>query len=203
MEIKKSSSEFEEKVFPFEYKVLTEPGTFTGYASIFTKPDLMNEIMEPEAFTRTLKQGNIRPLLWYHQIAQPLGLVELEVDKKGLKVSGTLNLEVQAAKEKYELMKQGVIKGLSVGIRTIKDAWEGLFRRLKEVKLFEVSLVTFTFQAHPKSLITAVKQAQLNPNPKSIKDILIYLEEIKSGRMISTANLKLINNAVEALVVIL
>jgi len=194
----------EEKTFPFEIKALSDEGTFEGYAAIFGKPDAMNEIIEPEAFTKTLKEGKTRPMLWYHDPMQPLGMADLEVDAKGLKVLGTLNLEVQAAREKHALMKQKVIKGLSFGFQTIKDFWNDKTRILKEVKLYEVS--PCTFQAHPKALISAVKDIQ----HKSFADVLKSLEgdvkiieEFKVGKMVSSANLKLINNAVQALVAIL
>lgn len=191
----------EEKTFPFEIKKLTEEGTFEGYAAIFNKPDALNEVIEPGAFTKTLKEGNTRPMLWYHDPRNPIGIVELEVDKKGLKVFGTLNLEVQAAKEKHALMKQKVIKGLSFGFKTIVDAWEDTLRMLKEVKLYEVS--PCTFQSHPKALIANVKQEKTEHNFKSLDETIKFLEGMKSGEEISPAELKLIDNAVEALAALL
>ncbi|UCD58009.1 MAG: HK97 family phage prohead protease, partial [Candidatus Hydrogenedentota bacterium] len=97
-----------------------------------------------------------RPLLWYHDSRNPLGTAELEVDDKGLKVKGEFDLNVQAAREKHSLMKKKAIKGLSFGFRTIKDVWDGTTRILKELKLFEISPVTF--QMHPDALVTSVKQ---------------------------------------------
>jgi len=164
MEYDKFSGELEEKTFPFEIKELTDEGTFEGYAAIFNKPDALNEVILPGAFTKTLKEGKSRPLLWYHDPRQPLGLTDLEVDEKGLKVMGTLNLEVRAAQEKHVLMKQKAIKGLSIGFKTIIDAWEDAKRFLKEIKLWEISLVTF--QAHPQALVMSVKQwAEEKPYP--------------------------------------
>lgn len=148
--------DMEEKTFPFELKAITEEGTFEGYAAIFGKPDVFGEVIEKGAFNKTLKEGKTRPLLWYHDPRNPLGTVELEVDDKGLKVKGEFDLNVQAAKEKHSLMKKKAIKGLSFGFKTIKDLWDGTTRILKEVKLFEISPVTF--QAHPDALVTAVKQ---------------------------------------------
>lgn len=149
--------ELEEKTFPFEIKSLTEEGQFEGYAAIFGgKPDPFNEIIEKGAFTKTLKEQKQFPVLWYHEPRTPLGLAEASVDKKGLKILGQLNLVVQAAVEKHALMKQGVIKGLSIGFRTITDTWKERVRYLKEVKLYEIS--PCTFQMHPKALISKVKQ---------------------------------------------
>ena len=147
--------ELEEKTFPFEIKALTEEGTFEGYAAVFDKPDAMNEVIDAGAFTKSLKEGDTRPILWYHDVRDPIGMAELTVDSKGLKVKGQLNLEVQSAREKHALMKQGAVKGLSFGFQTVKDFWNDKMRILKEVKLFEIS--PCTFQAHPKALITAIK----------------------------------------------
>lgn len=191
----------EEKTFPLEIEELTEEGQFEGYAAIFGKPDLIGETIEQGAFTKTLKEKDFFPMCWYHNPTDPIGIVYLVEDSKGLKVKGELNLKVQSAREKYELMKQKAIRGLSFGFKTVKDLWQGPSRFLKEVRLYEVS--PCTFPAHPKALISAVKQ-EFGRIPQSIEGAVEYLEnELKSGRMISAANLKLINNAVEALVVIL
>lgn len=281
----------EEKTFPFDIKAVTEEGTFEGYAAIFGKPDALGEVIAKGAFNQTLaREGKSRPLLWYHDPRNPLGTVELEVDDKGLKVKGEFDLNVQAAKEKHSLMKKKAIKGLSFGFNTIKDIWDGTTRILKEIKLFEISPVTF--YAHPDALVTAVKQwdeekpfpnehsarikspdlfdsktfrrtpdgtiygskkipataaviwgklkgsAKPSDNPipqsirfptknwtaaqaktwlkdnnvkyetfeaasKSLEGTIEFLEEEKSGKVISAANLKLLNNAVQALVALL
>lgn len=149
--------DMEEKTFPFEIKDITEEGTFEGYAAIFGKPDALGEIIAKGAFDRTLKRlGNTRPMCWYHDVRNPIGLVELEVDDKGLKVKGELDLNVQLAREKHSLMKKKIVKGLSFGFKTVQDLWDGTTRILKEIKLFEISPVTFG--AHPAALVTSVKQ---------------------------------------------
>lgn len=148
--------DMEEKTFPFDIKAVTEEGTFEGYAAIFGKPDALGEVIEKGAFDKTLKEGKSRPLLWYHDLRNPIGLVELEVDDKGLKVKGELDLNVQLAREKHSLMKKKIIKGLSFGFKTIRDLWDGAERKLIEIKLFEISPVTFG--AHPAALVTSVKQ---------------------------------------------
>lgn len=148
--------DLEHKTFPFELKELSDEGTFEGYAAIFNKEDALGEIVEKGAFQKSLKEKDFFTMCWYHDPKIPIGIAYLMEDAKGLKVKGELNLEVQAAKEKWALMKQKAIRGLSFGFNTIKDIWEGNKRRLKEVKLFEVSPVTF--QAHPAAIISSVKQ---------------------------------------------
>jgi len=148
--------DMEEKTFPFDIKAVTEEGTFEGYAAIFGKPDALGEVIEKGAFDKTLKEGKTRPMCWYHDVRNPIGLVELEVDDKGLKVKGELDLNIQLAREKHSLMKKKIVKGLSFGFKTIRDLWDGTTRILKEIKLFEISPVTFG--AHPAALVTSVKQ---------------------------------------------
>jgi len=145
----------EKKTFKFELKELKEDGQFEGYASVFNVKDAVNDVVEPGAFKKTLTEKREFPLLWYHDPRDVLGIVEAEEDGKGLKIIGKLNMGVQKAREKYELLKQKAIKGLSIGYDTIKEAWENELRKLKEIKLWEVSLCTF--QANPEAVVTGVK----------------------------------------------
>ncbi len=58
-------------------------------------------------------------------------------------------------------MKQGAIKGLSIGYKTLKDAWEAELRKLREIKLYEISPITLNFQACPGAEIGDVKTEDL------------------------------------------
>lgn len=82
---------------------------------------------------------------------------EVKEDATGLFVRGRLLTTVQKAKETYELMKAGVIDGLSIGYRTIKSLRDDAtgFRQLKEVDLWEISLVTFPMLT--SATVTSVK----------------------------------------------
>jgi len=139
-------------------KELSDSGTFAGYASVFGKKDLENEIVEAGAFKRTLDHNKGRfPLLWQHKKDEVIGEVEASEDLKGLHVKGRLSMGVTRAKDAYALMKDGVIRGMSIGFRTIQDSWEKSTgaRHLKELRLHEVSLVTFA--ANPHATVTSIK----------------------------------------------
>jgi len=166
----------EQKTFSFEIKSITEKGQFEGYAAIFGKKDALNEIIEPGAFTKTLKEKRQYPLLWYHDPQDPIGVAEVEEDEKGLKIIGQLNLDVQSAREKYSLMKQKAIRGLSFGFKTVKDKMDGIIRRLKEIKLYEISPVTFG--AHPEALISNIKQR--NEKKSKINIFSPVIEKLKT-----------------------
>jgi hypothetical protein len=138
-------------------KIDDEAGKFDGYASVFGVVDSYNDVVEAGAFKKTLKENDVFPLLWSHDVTQPIGKITAFEDNKGLKVHGDLNLEVPAAMEKRSLMKQGVIKAMSIGYESIPDKSpivEGI-RHLKEIRLWEVSLVVFP--ANRKATIGNVK----------------------------------------------
>lgn len=188
----------EQKTFPLEVKSVADDGTFEGYCAIFDKPDKYGEVIAKGAFTKTLKEGgSTRPMCWYHDVREPMGIVDLSADDKGLKTLGHFDLNVQLAREKHSLMKMKAIRGLSFGFNTTKDIWNGAIRTLKEIKLFEVS--PCTFQVHPDALVTSVKSYNLN----DLEDVIRSIEELKSDQDISNKNLKLLDGAIETLIKLL
>lgn len=165
------------KLFDFD----EEEGFFKGYASIYDVVDSYNEIVTRGAFTKTLQENDGKfPLCWVHNVQEPLGIVYAKEETKGLLVEGYLNLGVQSAREKRSLMKQGAIKGLSIGFKTIKDEWDGDLRKLKEIRLYEISPITLNFQACPDAEIEDVKRIQdfpyLSSKEKTKKDLIEMLE---------------------------
>lgn len=151
----------ETKDFKFALQELDERGSFKGYASVFGALDSYNDVVEPGAFKKTLRENKHFPMLWSHDTNQPLGIIRGEEDEKGLLVEGSFNMDVQKAVEVRSLVKQGAVNGLSIGYETVKelpDKQSGA-RRLKEVKLWEVS--PCVFQACPGALIEEIKMAPL------------------------------------------
>jgi len=144
------------KKFKFEIKEMLEDGTFTGVASMYGNLDLGGDIVEKGAFTKTLQEKTTVPILWCHKTDMPIGIGELQDTESGLIINGKLNLEVEKAKEAYALIKQGAIKGLSIGYDVVKQKYEKGVRLLKELKLWEVSIVTFPMNT--ESTIIAVKE---------------------------------------------
>lgn len=133
-------------------------GIFTGHASVFNKRDLQDEVVEAGAFKRTLKRKKGRfPLLWQHDKSEPIGMVEAEEDERGLRVKGTLALGVQRGKDALELLRARIVTGMSIGFRVVKDSInkDDGSRNLKEIDLWEVSLVTFP--ANPAAQVRRVK----------------------------------------------
>lgn len=147
----KSGVVFERKEFAFKADAVGEDGTFTGYASVFGNIDGGRDIVAKGAFTESLKKikasGDPLPALWQHNWSEPVGgYPSLEEDDHGLKVAGfLLKDDVQRAKEAYALMKNRVVKGLSIGYWVLEDSWneKDRIRTLVELELVEVSIVTF------------------------------------------------------------
>lgn len=146
----------ETKDFMFDIKSVEDNGIVEGYAAVFGNKDLGNDIIDPGAFKKTINERKNVPLLWYHQPPEVLGLVfEMEEDNKGLKSRSQINLDTQLGREKFSLIRQGAIKGMSIGFEAIKETWDGTVRRLKEIRLWEISLVTFPM--NPLAQVTGIK----------------------------------------------
>ena len=148
----------ETKTFPFVLSKMDEElGVFTGYASIWDVIDSFGDSVAKGAFKKTLKEGGSFPMLWSHNIDEPIGVIGGREDKTGLYVEGRLNLDVQRAREVRSLMKQGAVTGLSIGYQTMKEDVdrENATRILKEIKLWEIS--PCVFQACPGAVIEDVK----------------------------------------------
>ena len=150
----------EKKFQLLDLKEVSEEGVFEGYASKFGDRDQGGDTVMKGAFKNSLSQRKAKgvKMLWQHDPSHPIGVWdEIKEDATGLFVRGRLLTTVQKAKETYELMKAGVIDGLSIGYRTIKSLRDDVtgFRQLKEVDLWEISLVTFPMLT--SATVTSVK----------------------------------------------
>ena len=176
---------------PGEDESLAE-GQFTGYASVFGNRDVMGDIVEPGAFTASLKEwadsGATIPVLWGHDMSDPFanigGVVSAEEDEHGLKVTGQLDVEDNpTARQVYHLLKQRRTDRMSFAyeVRGSQDAKDGT--HLTELGLFEVSIVQVP--ANPMAEVTTVKAAA---------DVLA-----KAGRTLSTKNENVLREARDAI----
>lgn len=136
---------------PAEFKNIADGGEFEGYASTSGNVDRGGDIVEKGAFRRSLDRyastGKRPKMLWQHDPRKVIGVWDsMQEDEKGLFVKGRVLLDLALGREVHTLMKAGAIDSMSIGYRTVKSDFEGPnseIRRLTEVELFEVSLVTF------------------------------------------------------------
>lgn len=145
-------------------------GYFEGYASIFNNIDSADDIIEPGAFSDTLRSGRKLKLHLQHNMMKVLGsILEAYEDTKGLFVKGRINLGTSIGKDAYMLLKAGDIDSMSIGYTCRKWEWDGDIRRLQRVELYEVSLVSSP--ANAKALVTDVKSDEMLESAESTRDI--------------------------------
>lgn len=151
---------------PFEVKSVKSDGTITGYASVFGEIDSYRDVVVAGAFNNSLEKryrAKARkgiPMLDQHDTRTPVGLWpidDVKEDNVGLLVTGQINMKVQKGVENHALAEQGALSGLSIGYTTELDDWDesGQVRILREVDLWEISMVTFP--AGDSARITSVK----------------------------------------------
>jgi HK97 family phage prohead protease len=136
----------ETKTLRFDLKALQEDGTFEGRLSVYNVVDQGKDLVVPGAFTKTIKDHDGKvPMLWQHKYDSPIGSLYLEDREDALWVKGVLLLEdaIPDARRAYALLKAGIIRGLSIGYDVITKEIKGGVRHLKELKLYEGSVVTF------------------------------------------------------------
>jgi hypothetical protein len=158
-------------------------GTFVGLASVYGNEDLGGDIVVPGAFQKTLQdRGGEVPLLWQHNMREPIGIGKLADTPKGLEIQGKLVLSVARAKEAYDLLKNRVIKGLSIGYDTVRDEIKDKKRLLKELKLWEVSVVTFPM--NELANVQSVKSEDVLARLEALEHALKVLapESLRAGK---------------------
>ncbi|TDL79594.1 HK97 family phage prohead protease [Palleronia sediminis] len=163
--------------------LVVEGAGIEGYASIFGAVDQGGDVVEPCAYGASLtalaaRGGKVR-MLWQHDPAQPIGVWdEVREDGRGLWVRGRLLPEVARAREAAALLEAGAIDGLSIGYRTrraTRDAGGG--RRLTELELWEVSLVTFPMLGEAR--VGAKGDAPGAPDP--MRDLAAALRDARQA----------------------
>lgn len=162
----------------------SEEGVISGYASVFGNVDSYGDIVVKGAFSRFLSElaqtGKKISVYYGHNMEDPranIGLVtELEEKDRGLWFKAQLDLSGDTyGRLVYEQLKDGRLNSMSFGYSVVDAVRTNDGYELRELKLFEVSVVPIP--ANDQALIT----------------------EVKAGRAISRKNLDLIRAAYEAL----
>ena len=155
------------KELPFEVTQY-DGRTIEGYAAAFGNVDLVNDIIHPGAFKKTLSErGQQVKFLWQHDTKIPLGKpLELREEAKGLFMRAIIS-DMAQGRDALALLADGAIDGLSIGYDTVRSdastvSTDGgdtkAVRNLRELKLYEVSLCTFP--ANQSAGVTAVKSEE-------------------------------------------
>lgn len=206
-----------------------EAGTFKGMASVFG--NLINAYVptriSPGAFTKTLQENARRiRILYQHNDHMPIGKpTVLKETPDGLYFEAKIS-QTTIGKDCIILMRDGVIDETSIGFDPIKTEMvveDGLgpVRHIKELRLWEISPVTFAaddkakiHSIHSLQDILAVKPGDMPEDTlnqlRSHLGITVTAEALLDqaaalsleqfeGKVLSAANRTLIQNAIEAL----
>ena len=164
-----------------------ETGRITGYASVFGVKDSYDEIVEAGAFDGIINDiknsvASMPLMLGNHEHYSgcPIGIWDsLEVDSKGLKISGIINTEIQLGKEIYSSLKfakdnnSSSSMGLSIGYYPDWDKYvvdkEYIGHIFSVKKLPEVSIVNFP--ANAQAVVTDIKRDCLIEEIKKLSNI--------------------------------
>jgi HK97 family phage prohead protease len=135
-----------------ELRAESDGNTIVGYAAIWDSPSEpmpFTEYVKRGAFSKTLNDGADVRLLVDHE-GVPLartksGTMTLVEDERGLRMEAELDPSNPDAARIMSAMKRGDLSQMSFAFRTVKDNWNNdrSVRELREVQLFDVSVVTF------------------------------------------------------------
>jgi HK97 family phage prohead protease len=141
--------------------------SFAGYAAVFnseSQPLPFVETIAPGAFSRTLQARNNVRMLLNHNPEKVLGAtrsgtLRLSEDGHGLRAEATLP-PTTVGRDLSVLMQRGDVDSMSFGFTVPAggDTWadNGAKRELREVNLFEVSVVTFPAYEATSAQVRAV-----------------------------------------------
>jgi HK97 family phage prohead protease len=159
---------------------------FRGYAAKFNSRTAIGnplrwgfyEEIAPGAFTKTLSEGDARMLIdhdsYYVVSRVSAGTLELAEDDKGLPVDSALDPALSYVNDLKANVRNKNITGMSFGFYVVKDDWtlekvetsdgqtvEVEVRRILEVRLIEVSAVTFPAYEDTEAELASVASALL------------------------------------------
>ncbi len=117
--------QLERKELPFELKATAGDGsTFDGYAACFHNVDSYGDIIAKGAFADGLAAFLSDGLIcWQHDWHMPIGKPTKAVeDDRGLFAGGKIS-DTTDGRDAKTLLKDGVVKKLSIGFRTLGRTW--------------------------------------------------------------------------------
>ncbi|MBA3907866.1 MAG: HK97 family phage prohead protease, partial [Pseudonocardiales bacterium] len=175
-----------------ELRAAAEPAgapMFYGHAAVFNQRTAIGnpltwgfyEEVAPGAFTKTLQEGDARFLVDHNTqllVARvSAGDLRLSQDKVGLVADADLDTELTYVRDLHRNVEKRRITGMSFGFEVVTDDWsveevstsDGMtaqveVRAIREVKLYEVSAVTFPAYEETDAAIRAVLRRS-NPDP--------------------------------------
>tara|TARA_R110001592_G_scaffold133073_2_gene348215 strand:+ start:2933 stop:3592 length:660 start_codon:yes stop_codon:yes gene_type:complete len=160
-----------------------EKGIIKGYASMFNNKDSDGDIITKGAYAKTLQENSERiAFLYQHNMNQPIGKpLSMKEDEKGLFIEAKIS-DSSLGKDVKTMVSEGILKEFSVGFIPIKEDLQREVNYIKEIKLFEFSLVTLA--ANPLAKVTEYK------GTKSVDNLMDEFDKlIKMSRKLDNPHL--------------
>lgn len=183
----------ERRYFPAdELRVLDTPAgkQVSWYPALFNSlsEDMgFRETIKPSAFNKTVREADVRALFNHNPDyvlgRNTAGTLDLSVTRKGLRAAVNPP-DTQWANDLMVSVDRGDISGGSFGFQVVKDDWrmdgDTLVRELQEVRLFDVSLVTYP--AYPETNGTVALRSMLNANNINPDHLTQLLAQRQAGQ---------------------
>jgi HK97 family phage prohead protease len=160
-----------------------EKGIIKGYASMFNNKDSDGDIITKGAYSKTLQENSERiAFLYQHNMNQPIGKpLSMKEDEKGLFIEAKIS-DSSLGQDVKTMVSEGILKEFSVGFIPIKEDLQKDVNYIKEIKLFEFSLVTLA--ANPLAKVTEYK------GTKSVDNLMDEFDKlIKMSRKLDNPHL--------------
>ena len=170
-----------------------ESGIIEGYFSTYDKePDSYGDIIEPGAFTETIKKreetGHPFPLCFNHDFSAVIGAVDSIKDtEKGPYIKAHF-LDTQQAQDVRKMLLSGAIYQFSFAYEVLErrnptkeEEKAGIFNVLQKLEVFEISVVTVP--ANQNAVATEVKSAEPETkagkrNSKADEDVIRQIRDL-------------------------
>lgn len=172
--------DFKNTVCKFDIKGLHDDDDFVnieGLASTFGNLDRDNDIIAKGAFTNTLTK-RMPKLLNQHRTDQPVGVIDVAFEaEEGLRIKARMPKANSMVKDLLPLLTMGALNAFSIGFNIVEsDTSADGVRIIKEVDLFEVSIVTFP--ANEEARILGVKK--IDEKTKDRDEKIVDAEMVES-----------------------
>lgn len=170
-----------------------ESGIIEGYFSTYDKePDSYGDIIEPGAFTETIKKreetGHPFPLCFNHDFSAVIGAVDSVKDtEKGPYIKAHF-LDTQQAQDVRKMLLSGAIYQFSFAYEVLdrrnptkEEEKKGIWQVLQKLEVFEISVVTVP--ANQNAVATEVKSAEPETkagkrNSKADEDVIRQIRDL-------------------------
>ena len=197
IEIRWATEQHEKRSIAFsnlELRMDGDSNRFMGYAAMWDSPSEplpWTEFVRRGAFSKTINDGADVRLLVNHE-GVPLartksGTMTLREDERGLWVDAELDPSNPLAATVISAMKRGDMTQMSFAFETIKDSWsdDRRTRELREVRLFDVSIVTYPAYEQTVATIRSridTESVIVTPKPIALRKAQIDLARRRAAR---------------------